>query len=183
MSDPFTDLVEMLRKELSDLRTKQDDYDRRLNNMFREARVTKVHAEEGMAEVEADGLPSHKIPWVTRAGTQKEWDPPTEGERVMLFSPTGEPGLGMIMHGGYSSQFPQNHNKAGEHRRSVGDKVSTTTTGEDKVSKTENVTVSQNADSHGIAAGEKSKHVVEAGKITNDTPQMLATRDVHLATG
>ena len=177
------ELIAFLRKELSELREKADEHDRRLNNMFREAKVTKVHAEDGMAEVEADGLPSSKIPWITRAGKQKEWDPPTEGERVVLFSPTGDAGLGMIMHGGFSNQFPQNHNKAGEHRRSVGEKVSTTTTDNDKVSKTEKVTVSQEAELHKVAAGDKTTHTIESGKITNDTPTMVATRNVHLATG
>ena len=176
------ELIAFLRRELADLRMKQDEHDRRLNNMFREAKVTKVHAEEGLAEVEADGLPSHKIPWVTRAGTQAEWDPPTEGERVTLFSPTGEPGLGMIMHGGFSNQFPQNHNKAGEHRRSVGAKVSTTTTAKDKVTKTEKVTVTQEGAKHTVAA-ENTKLVTDGKTVLAEANLFRATEKVILASG
>lgn len=162
-------LVRHLSERLNALESRNEELERRVTNMFREAKVTKLHAEDGMAEVEADGLPSDKVPWITRAGKQKEWDPPTEGERVVLFNPTGEPGLGMIMHGGFSNQFPMNHDKAGEHRRSVGDKVMTTTTDKDKVSKTEKVTVSQNEDNHALEVGkvkivaDLEKNVIKVG--------------------
>lgn len=185
------------QKEFADLRAKHDELDRRLNNLFREAKVTKLHADEGMAEVDADGLPSTKIPWLARAGQSREWDPPTEGERVILISPTGDPGIGMILPGGFSNQFPQNHDKGGEHRRSVGDKVSTTTTDKDKVTKTEKVTVAQNADNHLVDAGAKHlvaaasvlseaagvKHLVDQAKILADAPLFRAVKKVILASG
>lgn len=162
-------LIRHLSDRLAALESKNEDLERRVTNMFREATVTKVDAETGMAEVDADGLPSDMVPWITRAGAQKEWDPPTEGERVVLFNPTGEPGLGMIMHGGFSNKFPPNHNKAGEHKRSVGDDVSTTTTDKDKVTKTKKVTVSQNEDNHRLQVGkvdiiaDLEKNIIKAG--------------------
>lgn len=165
----YARLVRHLSDRLAALESKNEDLERRVGNMFREATVTKVDAETGMAEVDADGLPSDMVPWITRAGKQKEWDPPTEGERVVLFNPTGEPGLGMIMHGGFSNKFPQNHNKAGEHKRSVGDDVATTTTDKDKTTKTKKVTVSQNEDNHRLQVGkvdiiaDLEKNVIKAG--------------------
>lgn len=166
----FARLMRFVETEFAELRSRNEELERRVSNMFREATVTKVDAETGMAEVDADGLASDMVPWITRAGKQKEWDPPTEGERVVLFNPTGEPGLGMIMHGGFSNKFPQNHNKAGEHKRSVGDDVSTTTTDKDKVSRTKKVVVSQNEDNHDLKVGDKvsvvadlEKNIIKAG--------------------
>jgi phage baseplate assembly protein V len=160
----FDRLIRHLQDRLAAAEAKNEDLERRLNNMFREATVTKVDPDTGMAEVDADGLPSDMVPWITRAGKQKEWDPPSEGERVVLFNPSGEPGLGMIMHGGFSNKFPQNHNKVGEHKRSVGDDVSTTTTDKDKVSKTKKVVVSQNEDNHDLKVGDKVSVVADLEK-------------------
>ncbi|MBN9308724.1 MAG: phage baseplate assembly protein V [Devosia sp.] len=94
---------------------------RRVNNTFREARVEELYPSEGLARVSAHGASSKKVPWLQRAGDIRDWDPPTVGERVMLISPTGEPGKGLILPGGYSSQFQQPHDKGGEAKRVVGD--------------------------------------------------------------
>ncbi len=199
MSDrDFARLMRMLQDEIRDLRAKQDDHDRRLTNMFREAKVTKLDAEKGMVEVEADGLPSAMVPWSTRAGTQKEWDPPSEGERVILISINGEPGLGVAIPGGYSDKNKQPHDKAGEHKRTVGEKVSVTTTAKDRVTKTEKVTVTAGEDTHKVETQRASttqtpdKHTIvaagskletAAGKVLADSSLFRATKKVILASG
>jgi phage baseplate assembly protein gpV len=48
---------------------------------------------------------------------------------VILISPTGEPGKGLILPGGYSSQYTQPHDKVAEARRVIGD-TSILSTGE-----------------------------------------------------
>jgi phage baseplate assembly protein V len=191
-------LIRHLSDRLAALESKNEDLERRMTNMFREATVKKVDPETGMAEVDADGLPSDMVPWITRAGKQKEWDPPTEGERVVLFNPTGEPGLGMIMHGGFSNKFPPNHNKLGEHKRSVGDDVNTTTTDKDKITKTKKVTVSQNEDNHRLQVGkvdiiaDLEKNIIKAGstlfgtlpdKNVSQAPKTIIKQKLMVASG
>lgn len=117
MSVVFEPLIRRLRY----LEKTVQQLDRRINNMVREAVVTEVFPAEGMAKVEANGLKSKKVPWLQRAGDINEWDPPSVGERVLLLSPTGEPGTGMIMPGGYSDKFDAPHGEGGEKVTAIGD--------------------------------------------------------------
>jgi phage baseplate assembly protein V len=98
-----------------------EQLDRRLNNVVREARVTEVDPARALAKVEAHGLASAWCPWLERAGAIRTWSPPTVGERVLLLSPSGEPGLGLILPGGYSDAFGAPHDQAGEFKQTIGD--------------------------------------------------------------
>lgn len=104
-----------------------EQLDRRLNNTLREAKVVEVDAGKGLAKVEAHGLKSGWSPWLARAGDILEWEPPTVGERVMFISPTGEPGQGVILQGGYSNQFPQPSTDKGERLIKLGDNIASMT--------------------------------------------------------
>lgn len=183
MRDPgLVELVRVLRDEIRELRGRQDDHDRRLNNLFREAKVTKVDGEKATAEVEADGLPSMAVPWLARAGKQKEWDPVTEGERVILISPTGDPGQGLILPGGFSDKFKQPHDKLGEHKRTVGDDVSVTTTDKSRTTKTKKVTVTVDEAVHTVQA-EATTLTTDGKKVVADASLFRATRKTILASG
>lgn len=119
MSDvgPFiTTLVARLR----DLEAEIEQLRLRLDNMVREGRVTKVLPDKGKVEVDMNGLASDELDLSHRSGSQREWDPPAIGERVLVISPTGDPGLGVVLPGGYSDAFPAPHDKAGEYVRSNG---------------------------------------------------------------
>jgi phage baseplate assembly protein V len=62
------------------------------------------------------------LPWITfRAGTDAEWDPPTRGEQVVLFSPSGLTEQGIALTGLFSQQYSANADRAGLHRRSYSD--------------------------------------------------------------
>lgn len=98
-----------------------EQLDRRLNNLVREAKVLEVDAEKGLVKVEAHGLKSGWMPWAERAGTVREWAPPAKGERVVVLSPTGEPGQGIVLAGGFSDQFKQPSTDAGERLIQIGD--------------------------------------------------------------
>ena len=103
--------------------------DRRINNMFREGSIAEVDYEKGLASMDAGGLPTDMSPWLERAGAVRDWTPVTKGERAIFISPTGDPGQGLILPGGYSSQFAQPHNKGAEPSRHVGN-VTVRQTGE-----------------------------------------------------
>ena len=97
------------------------DHDRRINNSMREGEVIETFPDEGMVRVMTDGMKSKKVPWATRAGEIKHWSPPRVGERIMLFSPTGEPGNGVVYPGGYSNEFDENHNLDDEDMLTIGE--------------------------------------------------------------
>ncbi len=119
MSD-FAAFARAVNRRFAELEAENEQLRRRLDNVFREGRVTAVDGTAGTAEVDMNGLPSDKLSWSARAGSSKEWDPPAVGERVLVANPSGEPGLGIILAGGFSDDNPQNHDKAGEYRRSLG---------------------------------------------------------------
>lgn len=119
-------VYELVRR-IEQLETVINQLDRRQNNSLREGRITEVFPDEGMAKVDAGGVISKKVPWLQRAGAIREWSPPTIGERVILISPSGEPGQGMILPGGYTDEFAAPHDKGGEKVVTIGDVTITQT--------------------------------------------------------
>lgn len=110
-----------LIRRLEQLEAYVNQLDRRQNNFLREAVVTEVFPSEGLARVDAHGVVSKKSSWLTRSGDIGDWNPVTVGERVLYISPTGEPGKGLILPGGYSQQFPAPHDKGAEKVTKIGD--------------------------------------------------------------
>nr|WP_246771073.1 phage baseplate assembly protein V [Aestuariivirga sp. YIM B02566] len=97
-----------------------EDAERRIANVARPGKVEEADYEKGLVKVKVGDLQSAWVPWRTRAGSQRLWDPPAVGEQVMLFSPSGEPGQGWADWGGFSNGFQQNHNKGGEYKLTLG---------------------------------------------------------------
>ena len=112
-----TDLADLI----ANMERRIEQLDRRLNNIVREARVTEVDLERGLVKVEAHELVSAWSPWVEHAGAIRSWTPPSVGQRVMLMSPSGEPGQGIVYAGGYSDQFAAPSNDADAHIIKVGE--------------------------------------------------------------
>lgn len=111
---------DLLIRRIGQLEGSVVELTRRLNNVMREARVLEVDPSTGMAIVEAHGGKTKPVPWLQRAGSIRDWDPPTPGERVILLSPGGDPGRGMILPGGFSEQFAAPHNQLGQSMRAIG---------------------------------------------------------------
>lgn len=62
------------------------------------------------------------LPWLTlRAGADRTWDPPTVGEQVVLFSPSGLTEQGIALTGLFSQSIAANGERAGLHRRTYAD--------------------------------------------------------------
>lgn len=83
------------------------DISRRLENLLRLGTVAQVQMAPPRVRVQSGGLTTTWLPWITlRAGTTREWNPPTVGEQCMLFSPSGEPAAGVVLVGLFSDANP-----------------------------------------------------------------------------
>ena len=72
--------------------------------------------------VQSGDLLTGWLPWTAlRAGTTRDWDPPTVGEQVLVFSPSGQTAQGIAITGLFSALIPANGDRAGLHRRTYPD--------------------------------------------------------------
>ncbi|KAB0477676.1 phage baseplate assembly protein V [Pseudomonas tolaasii] len=95
---------------------------RMLENLIRFGVIAAVQMEPPRAQVITGTLTTAWLPWLAlRAGSDREWDPPTIGEQVILFSPSGQLANGIILTGVFSDHIPANGNRAGLHRRTYVD--------------------------------------------------------------
>ena len=108
-------------KWLEELDGKIDQLDRRLNNTFREGVIKQAHLDDGTYTVDAQGLETKRIPQMVQSGSVRDWSPHVAGERVIVLSPTGEPGRGIVMAAGYSNDYQQPGNQAAQRITQIGD--------------------------------------------------------------
>lgn len=95
---------------------------RMLENLIRFGVIAAVQMVPPRVQVKTGTLTTAWLPWLAlRAGTDQEWDPPTEGEQVILFSPSGQLANGVVITGLFSDHIPANGNRAGLHRRTYAD--------------------------------------------------------------
>ncbi|MDH4763045.1 phage baseplate assembly protein V [Pseudomonas sp. CBMAI 2609] len=72
--------------------------------------------------VQSGALLTGWLPWLAlRAGESREWDPPTLGEQVIVFSPSGQTAQGVVLCGLFSQLLLANADRAGLHRRTYPD--------------------------------------------------------------
>lgn len=78
---------------------------RRLENMIR---LGTIHSVEGRrCRVESGDLLTTWLPWfAARAGDDTNWWPPSVGEQVTVFSPSGDLAQGLVLVGLYSDAHP-----------------------------------------------------------------------------
>lgn len=74
---------------------------RLIENLLRVGTVAEVqHGMPPRVRVTAGGITTTWLPWVERrAGATRTWNPPTVGEQVLLFCPSGDPANGVILAG------------------------------------------------------------------------------------
>lgn len=90
---------------------------RLLYNLIRTGVITDVDHTAARARVKTGHNHTDWLPWITaRAGKTRQWNPPTQGEQVVLFSPGGDLGQGIILTGLFSSDHSAPSDKAEEHR-------------------------------------------------------------------
>ncbi len=95
---------------------------RLLENLIRFGVIAAVQMEPPRVQVSTGTLTTAWLPWLAlRAGADREWDPPTIGEQVILLSPSGQLANGIAVTGVFSDHIPANGNREGLHRRTYAD--------------------------------------------------------------
>lgn len=98
------------------------DLARLLENLIRFGTVAAVQMQPPRVKVKTGTLTTTWLPWLAlRAGADREWDPPTEGEQVILLSPSGILAQGVAITGLFSDHIPANGEREGLHRRTYRD--------------------------------------------------------------
>ncbi|MBK0062620.1 MULTISPECIES: phage baseplate assembly protein V [unclassified Acinetobacter] len=81
------------------------DIFRRLENIIRFGSINTVDLEHAFCTVNLGDITTAPLNWLNlRAGTDSTWDPPSVGERCIVFSPSGELAQGVVLFGIYSSE-------------------------------------------------------------------------------
>lgn len=101
---------------------------RRLSNIIRVGVIADLDTEDARVKVEflgteeSPGILTDWLPWITtRAGDDISWWAPTVGEQVLLLSPSGEIGAGIVLPAIYSNQKPPNGNTQSIRRVTYSD--------------------------------------------------------------
>ncbi|WP_241667871.1 phage baseplate assembly protein V [Pseudomonas sp. Sample_24] len=98
------------------------DLIRRLENLLRAGTIAAIDPEAPRCRVKTGGLMTGWLPFFSpRAGTDSEWDPPSEGEQCLVLSPSGNPATGFVLYGIFSDQFPAPDNNLARRRRKYRD--------------------------------------------------------------
>lgn len=113
--------------EFEDLLRRIPEIERRLRNMVRYGVIEDVDAEKGLAKMIDDGggegqsYTSDWRPWAEVGGGIKTWRPPTKGQQVVMFSPSGNLADGIIFNAAFSDQNKQPSQKGDEIVETIGD--------------------------------------------------------------
>jgi phage baseplate assembly protein V len=95
---------------------------RLIENLIRFGTIAAVQMAPPRVQVKSGSLTTAWLPWIApRAGADREWNPPTVDEQVILFSPSGQLGNGIVLTGLFSDHIPANGDREGLHRRTYRD--------------------------------------------------------------
>ncbi|MDF3935353.1 phage baseplate assembly protein V [Pseudomonas citronellolis] len=95
---------------------------RLIENLVRIGTIAEVDLAKARVRVKSGDLLTGWLPWTAvRAGTDREWSPPTVDEQVVLLSPSGQLANGVAIGGLFSDLRPANGDRAGLHRRTYAD--------------------------------------------------------------
>ena len=102
--------------------TQSADINRRLESLVRLGTIAAVDHGAALCRVKTGGLVTEWLPWLERrAGTTRDWDPPTAGEQCLLLSPSGDPASGIVLVGIFSNAAPAPNNSPDECTREYPD--------------------------------------------------------------
>ncbi|MCP1651799.1 phage baseplate assembly protein V [Pseudomonas nitroreducens] len=95
---------------------------RLIENLIRYGTIAEVDEARALCRVKSGSIVTAWRPWISaRAGEDREWNPPTIGEQVIYFSPSGLLAQGVALCGLPSDVFPANGDRAALHRTTYRD--------------------------------------------------------------
>lgn len=95
---------------------------RLIENLIRFGTIAEVDEVKARCRVKSGDILTAWRPWITlRAGEDREWNPPTVGEQVIFFSPSGLLAQGVALCGLPSDMFPANGDREALHRTTYRD--------------------------------------------------------------
>jgi phage baseplate assembly protein V len=95
---------------------------RLLENLIRFGTIAAVQMAPPRVKVTTGTLTTAWLPWLSpRAGADREWNPPTVGEQVILLSPSGQLANGVAITGLFSDLIPANGDREALHRSTYRD--------------------------------------------------------------
>lgn len=115
-----------MNRDFEDLLRRIPEIERRLRNMVRYGRVEEVDPAKGLVKIIDDGdgdgqsLTTDWIPWAETGGGIKTWRPPTKGQRVVMFSPSGNLHDAISFNAAFSNENAQPSNKGDEIVETIG---------------------------------------------------------------
>lgn len=113
--------------DFEDMLRRIPEIERRLRNMVRYGVVEEVDAAKGLVKMKDDGggegqsYTSDWRPWAEVGGGIKTWRPPTKGQQVVMFSPSGSLAEGIVFNAAFSDENKQPSDKGDEIVETIGD--------------------------------------------------------------
>lgn len=134
---------------------------RKIENMIRIGTIHDVDHAARRVRVKSGNLHTEWLKWkCERAGSTRDWNPPTVGEQVMILSPSGELANGIVIPSIYSDAHDSPSGSAAEHVTAYPD----------------GARVSYNHDSGAlIASGIKTALVQASEQVTINCPETHVT--------
>lgn len=108
--------IDKLHERLDDVYGELAEHRRLMTNMVRPGKLKSYDAKAalGIADV---GFETRPLKWFEHAssGGITSWRPPAPGQHVMMLSPGGEPGNGLLLPYGYTTDNPSPSSDPKEH--------------------------------------------------------------------
>lgn len=142
------------------------ELNRRIENLIRIGTIAEVDHATHRVRVDSGELLTDWLKWRTgRAGATRTWSPPTIGEQVMILSPSGELGNGIVLPSIFSDAHDSPSSSESEHVMEFPDGARLSY---------------DHASGALIASGIQTATIQAAVSVTLDTPLTHCTHDLHV---
>jgi phage baseplate assembly protein V len=103
---------------MGDVLYRLTELERRMANMLRVGTVATLDESAAKVTIAIGEITTKPLPWLTRrAGEDRDWWAPEPGEQVMVLSPGGDLGQGVVLPAIYQNNYPAPANV--KHKRRV----------------------------------------------------------------
>jgi len=114
------------------------ELERRVRNQLRTGRVAEVDYQNARVKVIDEDGDQHKLttawlPWAEVGGQIKSWNPPVKDQQVIVVSPSGEVGQGVVLPAAFSDHHPQPSTSGSEQLVTFGETTVRLTEGEARI--------------------------------------------------